>query len=85
MARNASRTLIKIKKARHMLYSTTTADRLQEIEQERIQTQSDPAYMEWVKTLNVSSSYIDKTFIINAREAMREWDCSRFILKVEKE
>lgn len=58
-----------------------SVERLQEIEAERRQTQSDPMYIQWMKELNVSGSYVDRTPIHNAQHAMMEWDISRLRIK----
>ena len=76
MASNASRTLIKIKTAK--MYNNITVERLEQIQEEREQTYADNAYQRWMKELNVSSMYIDKIPLLNAREAMSEWDTSKF-------
>lgn len=59
-----------------------TINRLEQIEIDRNQTYSDPNFQLWVQELNVSASWHDNTPIYNAREAMQEWDSSRFRLKV---
>jgi len=76
MATYASRTLIKIKTAK--MYNNISVERLEQIERERQQTLSDPLYREWLQALNVSSSYTDQSLIYNARQAMQEWDSTRF-------
>jgi hypothetical protein len=53
-------------------------DRLQEIEREREQTQSDPAYHNWVKELNVSRSWSRQDGLHNARHMMSLWDADRW-------
>jgi hypothetical protein len=80
MAGDACWTLIKIKSAK-MMYSNITIERLEQIDRERQQTQSDRAYQRWLKELKVGSRYIERTPIHNAREAMSEWDVSRFRCK----
>lgn len=56
-------------------------ERLEEIHQERERTQSDPLFQQWMQELNVGRMWLDKTLILNAREAMREWDSSRLRIK----
>lgn len=51
----------------------TSIERLEEIEFERIQTQSNPAYQEWVKNLNVSRLHIDREGILRANDMMKMW------------
>jgi len=76
MATYASRTLIKIKTAK--MNNNISVERLEKIERERQQTLSDPLYREWLQALNVSGSYTDQSLIYNARQAMQEWDSTRF-------
>jgi hypothetical protein len=51
----------------------TSIERLEEIELERIQTQSNPAYQDWVKNLNVSRLHIDREGILRANDMMKMW------------
>ena len=60
------------------LLTGLTIERLEQIELDRNQTYADPMYQSWVRELNVSSSWVDNTPIHNAREAMYDWDISRF-------
>ena len=57
-----------------------SVERLEQIEQERNQTYADPNFVAWMQELNVSGSYEDRTYILNAREAMRDWDATRLNL-----
>lgn len=59
------------------MYSNTTIERLEQINDEREKTYGDTDYQKWIVELNVSSSYVDRTLIHNAREAMRDWDSSK--------
>ena len=77
MAGNARWTLIKINLAK-MYNNNITVERLEQIEQERQQTMADLAYQRWMQELKVASMYVDQTLIWNARQAMQEWDSSRF-------
>ena len=60
------------------VYSNISVERLQEIEREREVTYADIAYQRWMEQLKVSSLYVDRQLIHNARYAMSEWDSSRF-------
>lgn len=51
----------------------TSIERLEQIELERIQTQSNPAYQDWVKNLNVSRLHIDREGILRANDMMKMW------------
>jgi hypothetical protein len=57
---------------------TIPIDRLEHIHREREETELDPLYQQWIKELGVSSMWSDPALIYNAREAMRDWDISRF-------
>ena len=48
------------------------------LEKERQKTLSDPKYREWVKQLNVSQSYQDKTPIIKAMDLLKQYDYSEY-------
>lgn len=52
-------------------------ERLEQIYKDREETQSDPLFRQWLKELNVSRMWLDKTLMYNAREAMRDWDITR--------
>jgi hypothetical protein len=80
MANTSCRTLIKIKSAKQM-YSNITIDRLEQIERERQQTMADQAYQQWMRELKVASMWVDRHSIYNAKQAMSEWDISRFRIK----
>lgn len=56
---------------------TISLERLQEIEQERLQTQMDPNYRRWVKKMNVSRLYINKDGITQANQIMQDWDINK--------
>jgi hypothetical protein len=48
-------------------------ERIQEIEQERAQTQSDPEFQSWVTQLNVGRLCINRDGIVKANQMMQEW------------
>jgi hypothetical protein len=75
MARDARWTLIKIKSAK--MYNNITLDRLEQIQRERDQTQSDRSYQRWVKELNVGRMYVDRQSVHNANQIMQDWDSSK--------
>ena len=56
----------------------TTIERLVEIENEREQTMMDKQFQQWMKKLNVSRLYTDKTGIIKANELMDQYDLSKY-------
>jgi hypothetical protein len=43
---------------------------------------ADQAYQRWAQELQVASMYIDRQPLLNARDAMQEWDTSRFRVPV---
>jgi len=65
-----------------MYNSNITVERLEQIQEEREQTMADVAYQRWAQELRVASMYIDRQPILNARDAMGEWDTSRFRVPV---
>jgi hypothetical protein len=48
-------------------------ERIEEIEQERAQTQSDPEFQSWVTQLNVGRLCINRDGIVKANQMMQEW------------
>ena len=55
-------------------------ERLQEIEEEREQTQMNPDFQQWFKQLNVSKFHVSKEGILNANQMMDDWgNYSQFI------
>ena len=61
-----------------IVYKDISIERLHQIEQERNNTIADTRFQQWMKQLNVSRMWIDKTLIHNARQAMQDWDVARF-------
>jgi hypothetical protein len=56
----------------------TTIERLTEIENEREQTMMDKQFQQWMKKLNVSRLYTDKTGVLRANELMDQYDLSKY-------
>jgi len=56
----------------------TTIERLIEIEIEREQTIMDKQFQQWMKKLNVSRLYTDKTGVLRANELMDQYDLSKY-------
>ena len=56
----------------------TTIERLIEIENEREQTMMDKQFQQWMKKLNVSRLYTDKTGVFKANELMNQYDLSKY-------
>lgn len=48
-------------------------ERLQQIEEERAQTQLDPEFQSWIIELNVSKLCINRDGIIRANQMMQDW------------
>jgi hypothetical protein len=48
-------------------------ERLQEIEQERAQTQSDPEFQSWMHELNIGRLCVNREGIVRANQMMQEW------------
>ena len=59
----------------------TTIERLEQIESERMQTMSDPAFRNWMSNLNVSRSYEDPEGRFRAMDMMGSYDFGK---KIEK-
>jgi hypothetical protein len=55
-----------------------TTERLEQIEQEREQTMMDKQFQQWMKKLNVSRLYTDKTGIFKAKDLMDQYDLSKY-------
>lgn len=53
-------------------------ERMEEIEKERNETMSDPAFQNWMRNLNVSQSYEDPEGKIKAREVQSQYDVKRY-------
>jgi hypothetical protein len=60
-----------------MILEHISLERLEEIEQERATTQSDPEFQSWMIQLNISRMYIDRDInrdgIVRANQMMEEW------------
>jgi hypothetical protein len=50
-----------------------SAERLQEIEQERAQTQLDPEFQSWMHELNIGRLCVNRDGIVKANLMMQEW------------
>ena len=64
--------LIKLKVMEMIL--KTSLERLQEIENERVQTNNDPLFHEWLKQLHVSRLHIRRDGLDRAKEIMEQWN-----------
>ena len=56
-------------------------ERLNQIEQERQETVTNPAYQNWFKQLNVSQSYSNPEPLYNAKEMNAQYDFTKFKTK----
>jgi hypothetical protein len=59
-----------------------TIERLEQIEQEREQTMLNPNYQKWVKEMNISQSYVDRTAMLNAIDIVKQYDYSKYTYKI---
>jgi hypothetical protein len=59
-----------------------TTERLQEIENEREKTYSDPRFQKWVEKLNVSKMYNNNIGLFQAKDMMNQYDYSNYEYKV---
>ena len=55
------------------MLENTSFERLQEIEAERQQTETDPNFQAWMSELNVGSLYQEKDGINNAKDMMKDY------------
>ena len=55
-----------------------TVERLEQIEKERNKTMGDKNFQIWMKELNVSQSYQDRSSIINAMDLLKQYDYSTY-------
>jgi hypothetical protein len=53
-----------------------TIERLQEIEAERAQTETDPNFQAWMQQLKVSNLCIEKDGVTRAQQMMADWNQS---------
>jgi len=53
-------------------------ERLDQIEKERNKTMGDKNFQQWMKELNVSQSYQDKTPIIKAMDLLKQYNYSTY-------
>jgi len=53
-------------------------ERLEQIEKERNKTMGDRNFQQWMKELNVSQSYQDRSAIINAMDLLKQYDYSTY-------
>ena len=54
-----------------------TIEKLEQIEAERAKTFSDPAFIKWMRKLNVSRLYQEPTSMLNARDLNQQYDFSK--------
>jgi len=55
-----------------------TIERMEEIELERNETMSDPAFQNWMSNLNVSQSYEDPEGKIKAKDVQSQYDVKKY-------
>lgn len=56
-----------------MSLDNISLERLQEIEAERAQTQSDPEFQSWMTQLNIGRLHVNRDGIVRANQMMQEW------------
>lgn len=56
-----------------MILDNITIERLEEIEKERQETQSNPEFFHWMKKFNVGRMFVDREGIFRAKEMMRDY------------
>ena len=55
-----------------------TIERLEQIEQERLETMTNKKFQQWMKQLNVSQSYSEPTGRLNARDMNQQYDYKNY-------
>lgn len=48
-------------------------ERLEQIEQERTTTQSDPEFQSWMHKLNIGRLCVNKDGVVTAKQMMQDW------------
>ncbi len=56
----------------------TTIEKMEQLELERNQTMSDPAFQNWMRNLNVSQSYEDPTLRLNVKDVQSQYDVKKY-------
>ena len=56
----------------------TTIERMEQLELERNETMSDPAFQNWMRNLNVSQSYEDPTLRLNGKDVQSQYDVKKY-------
>lgn len=56
----------------------TTIEKMEQLEFERNQTMSDPAFQNWMRNLNVSQSYEDPTLRLNGKDVQSQYDVKKY-------
>ena len=56
----------------------TTIEKMEQLELERNETMSDPAFQNWMRNLNVSQSYEDPTLRLNAKDVQSQYDVKKY-------
>lgn len=57
-----------------MNLSTISLERLQQIQQEREETQLDPNFHSWMQQMNIGRLHVDRDGIVRANQMMQEWN-----------
>ena len=53
-------------------------EKYEQLEMQRAEVAADPEFQAWMRALNVSSSYEDRTTKINALELQMQYDTKRY-------
>jgi len=56
----------------------TTIEKMEQLELERNETMSDPAFQNWMRNLNVSQSYEDPTLRLNGKDVQSQYDVKKY-------
>jgi hypothetical protein len=57
----------------HIVEAYTDTHKIERIEEQRIQTMSDPKFQQWYKDMKVSQLYTNRELVHNANRMMEQW------------
>jgi hypothetical protein len=70
--------LITIKINNMNVFDKLCPEKYEQLEMQRAEVAADPEFQAWMRALNVSSSYEDRTTKINALELQMQYDTKRY-------
>ena len=70
--------LITVKINNMNVFDKLCPEKYEQLEMQRAEVAADPEFQAWMRALNVSSSYEDRTTKINALELQMQYDTKRY-------